>query len=98
MAQESESFSLLHAGILVSDMGKSSEFYEGLLGWTRDPRPEMGFGGAWYKIGQGQLHLMEAEESEDIPRKGKTRLPGRDGHFAVKIPDFARVMPEPIPP
>ena len=72
-------------------MAKSAEFYEGILGWKRDPRPEMGFPGAWYKVGEGmQIHLMQAEDSKHLPQAAGQRG-GRDGHFAVRIPNFPEV-------
>ena len=73
-------------------MEKSAAFYEGILGWKRDPRPEMGFPGAWYKVGDGmQIHLMTAEKPDHLPKQAGQRG-GLDSHFAVRIPNFDAVL------
>ncbi len=52
--------SLLHATFLVADLEEARAFYEGILGLAASPdRPDLGFPGVWYDIGQGQqIHLM----------------------------------------
>lgn len=81
--------SLLHATILVADLGKARKFYEHILGFSASPkRPAMSFDGVWYDIGPDQqLHLMQLPSPEtglQRPVHG-----GRDRHIAFAIDDLA---------
>jgi glyoxylase I family protein len=73
--------SLHHASIRIADLERSARFYEGLLGLTRVERPDLGFPGAWYGIGEGQLHLIERQ-----PLGMKIDPTGP--HFAVEVTDL----------
>src|SRR5215813_4315146 len=44
---------LNHASIRVREISRSREFYEGVLGFSTAPRPDLGFPGAWYDLGGG---------------------------------------------
>ena len=71
-----------HVSVRIADLGRSREFYEGLLGLTRAPRPELGVAGVWYGIGGGQLHLIQAPAmTDDIDPTGP--------HFAVEVESLA---------
>jgi len=48
----------LHSGVTVRDLERSKRFYGDLLGLKEVDRPDLGFPGAWYAIGDTQLHLM----------------------------------------
>ncbi|HYG12701.1 MAG TPA: VOC family protein, partial [Methylophilaceae bacterium] len=49
----------MHAGLIVGDLQRSRDFYEGLLGLNPNPaRPNFDFEGVWYDIGHNQIHLM----------------------------------------
>jgi glyoxylase I family protein len=74
---------LHHAGFLVSDINRSAAFYEGILGLRPLPRPDFGFPGRWYDLGEQQLHLMQ---SELIP--GQTDQPNFDRHVAFSVSDI----------
>jgi len=75
---------LLHASLIVSDLAVSTRFYEEILGFQRDSRPELGFSGVFYSLGQGQqLHLMQVEDPYlhcTRPQHG-----GRDRHLAFAV-------------
>ncbi|MBI1282706.1 MAG: glyoxalase [Thiobacillus sp.] len=80
--------SLLHAGLLVSDLERARAFYESVLGLQRHPRPELPYPGAWYDLGGGQqLHLMALPN----PDAGAARPEhgGRDRHVALGVRDLA---------
>jgi catechol 2,3-dioxygenase-like lactoylglutathione lyase family enzyme len=47
-----------HASVRFSDLARSREFYEGLLGLSTTARPDLGFPGEWYAVGDSQLHLI----------------------------------------
>jgi len=76
--------SLLHAGLLVSDLPRAKAFYESVLGLRRVPRPNLPYAGEWYDLGDGQqLHLMQLPN----PDAGATRPEhgGRDRHIALGV-------------
>ena len=73
-----------HAGFVVTDIDRAADFYENVLGLRALPRPDFGFPGRWYDLGQGQqLHLMSAAE---MP--GHADPPSRDRHIALNVPDI----------
>ncbi|MDQ6954206.1 MAG: VOC family protein [Mariprofundaceae bacterium] len=78
---------LLHVSIIVSDLSKSEEFYGNILGLQRDARPDLGFDGLFYKLGDGQqLHVMcipNPYQTCKRPEHG-----GRDRHIALAIDDL----------
>jgi glyoxylase I family protein len=68
-----------HVNILVTDLDAAHEFYIDKLGFSVLPRPDFGgFRGAWYQIGDLQLHLSVVEEMPD--------LKGGFPHIAFHIP------------
>lgn len=81
---------MMHTGLIVTDLAKSRAFYEGLLGFTPNPnRPNFGFEGVWYDIGENQVHLMVVPnpyEGIQRPEHG-----GRDVHIAFSVDDVEPV-------
>ena len=78
---------LVHAGLIVADLERAAQFYEGVLGLTRITRPALEFEGVWYGLTDGQqLHLMLL----DNPYEGceKPAHGGRDHHIALQSSDF----------
>jgi catechol 2,3-dioxygenase-like lactoylglutathione lyase family enzyme len=85
----SEISALLHAGLLVSDLGRAKVFYESVLGLEVYPnRPDLPYPGEWYELGGGQqLHLMQLADPDAAsvrPEHG-----GRDRHIALAVRDMA---------
>ncbi|MFP5344371.1 MAG: VOC family protein [Gammaproteobacteria bacterium] len=76
---------LLHAAILVSDLARAREFYEGVLGLKEKPRHNFDFDGVWYDLGENELHLMAVPGP--LPPAGER--PRRDFHVACLIDDYA---------
>ncbi|MFB6161352.1 MAG: VOC family protein [Haloferacaceae archaeon] len=69
-----------HVNVSVEDLGEAVEFYESVLGMEPIPSIESSAPGAWFQVGDAQLHLTE--------RGG----PGPEvHHFAVDVDDFAAV-------
>lgn len=84
----SELVSLLHASLLVADLARSRDFYEGVLGLAPNPaRPAMNFDGIWYDVGGGQIHLINLPNPD--PVSGRPEHGGRDRHTALGVRDFA---------
>ncbi len=81
---------LHHVSLLVADTARSLEFYGGLLGLEVDPaRPDLGFPGAWLKIGSRQIHLLELPNPD--PVLGRPEHGGRDRHTALLVSDLRRL-------
>jgi len=79
---------LLHSTILVKDLSQSIEFYEGLLGLCVDAaRPDLGYPGKWYNLGEQQIHLMELADPEKVTEFQVDRPShvGRDRHIAMQV-------------
>lgn len=80
---------LLHAGLLVSDLARARAFYESTVGLQPHPgRPELPYPGEWYDLGGGQqLHLMglpNPDAASSRPEHG-----GRDRHIALGVKNIA---------
>lgn len=78
---------ILHAGVLVTDTARALRFYRDVLCMEVDPaRPDLGYPGAWLRIGTQQLHLMELPNPDAMaarPAHG-----GRDRHVALAVTDI----------
>ena len=76
-----------HASICVTDVARSRQFYEGLLGLVPAQRPDFPFPGMWYQLGEGQLHLIQREQSVAT---GSSAHPinATDPHFAIQVDDL----------
>jgi len=80
--------SFLHTSIIVNNLTQSIDFYEGLLGLKADSsRPDLGFEGRWYSLGNQQIHLMclvDPEKCEGY-QVDRPEHVGRDRHFALQV-------------
>lgn len=86
-----EIVALLHASLLVSDLGRARAFYEGVLGLEPSTsRPEMNFPGVWYDVGRGQIHLLCLPNPD--PVSGRPDHGGRDRHTALGVADWAALQ------
>lgn len=57
-----------HVGLHVADVEASLAFYTSLFDFERLPRPDLGFPGAWLRIGRTQeLHLIGRNSAPDVP-------------------------------
>ena len=73
-----------HVSLLVSDTQRALDFYCGVLGLEPDAgRPELGFPGAWLRVGAQQIHLI-ALADPCVPIAG-ARHGGRDRHVALQV-------------
>jgi catechol 2,3-dioxygenase-like lactoylglutathione lyase family enzyme len=81
---------LHHASLIASNVGKSRQFYEEILGLTpSSARPNMGFDGVWYDIGDQQIHLLVVPNPD--PTTGRAEHGGRDRHVALWVSDLQAV-------
>jgi catechol 2,3-dioxygenase-like lactoylglutathione lyase family enzyme len=49
---------LHHVSLVVTDLAQARQFYSKVLGLIEIERPAFDFPGAWYAVGEGQLHLI----------------------------------------
>ena len=84
---------LQHCGLIVADLEASRRFYGGALGLEEVPRPHnFRFEGAWFQIGDDQLHLLvEAETTAraGVADPGPSATMGLADHVAIEIDDLA---------
>ena len=75
---------LNHVAIHVTDVERSVDFYQNVLGFEPMQRPAFDFPGAWFRLGTTQeLHIIgQRDESETV-----TAAP-RGNHFALEIDDI----------
>ena len=76
-----------HVSLLVSDTGRALTFYRDLLGLEVDEsRPEMDYPGAWLRLDNAQIHLLELP---DVLRgTARPEHGGRDRHVALSVTDM----------
>lgn len=74
-----------HAALRIRDLGRSRQFYEGILGFTPIERPDLGFPGMWYALGGAQFHLMQTEGM------GSGQIDPTAPHFAIEVDDLDAV-------
>ena len=73
-----------HTSVRIAELDRARTFYEGLLGLTLAPRPDLGVPGAWYEIGGSQLHLIQAPKVIE-------GIDPTDAHFAIQVESLAEV-------
>ena len=82
--------SLHHVAVCVTDLERARRFYREVLGLNEVPRPPFDFGGAWYELGAGQLHLIVHPPTRTL--RGTTDIDTRDGHLALRVPDYRAAL------
>lgn len=83
---------LHHVSLPASDLERSREFYEGVLGLEPMERPPFAFAGRWYKVGDRSLHLIVPEAGDDATfRRGKP-IDSRDAHLAIRVRSYAAAV------
>jgi glyoxylase I family protein len=84
---------LQHCGLIVADLDRSRRFYGDALGLEEVPRPHnFVFEGAWFQIGDDQLHLLfEAETTSRAGGgdPGPSAAVGLANHIALEVDDLA---------
>ena len=81
--------SLHHVALPVSNLERSKQFYSRVLLLHEIDRPPFDFRGAWFALGEGQLHLIERA---DGTMRADRPLDSRDVHFAIRIRDFDAML------
>ncbi|MCU0833329.1 MAG: VOC family protein [Chromatiaceae bacterium] len=80
-----------HVSLIVADTARALAFYRDLLGLVTDPaRPDLGYPGAWLRVGGQQIHLLELPNPD--PVEGRPAHGGRDRHLALSVDELDRLM------
>jgi len=74
----------LHTAILVTNLEQSEHFYGKVLGLPKIER-SLKYAGAWYQIGEYQLHLIVAPT---VPTDNPNQKWGRNPHIAFSVTDL----------
>lgn len=84
-------YSIHHCSVLVADTERALKFYTNVLGMGVEPeRPDLGFPGAWLRIGdQQQIHLLELPNPDST--EGRPAHGGRDRHVALNVKDLKSI-------
>jgi glyoxylase I family protein len=74
----------LHTAILVTDLERSEQFYGKVLGLSKIDR-SLKYAGAWYQVGNYQIHLIVAPT---VPTETPNEKWGRNPHVAFSVTDL----------
>jgi glyoxylase I family protein len=74
----------LHTAIIVTDLERAEHFYGKVLGLSKIDRT-LKYPGAWYQVGNYQLHLIAAPSVAKEPQHEKW---GRNPHIAFSVADL----------
>lgn len=88
MTQMAElNFLLHHSSLMISNLETSIKFYTEVIGLQQMERPDLGFPGAWFKLGENQqLHIIKLPNMD--PTSGRPEHGGRDRHVALTVDNF----------
>ncbi|MGP1385463.1 MAG: VOC family protein [Thainema sp.] len=75
----------LHTALLVANVDRAEAFYGGVLGLAKVDRP-LSYAGAWYQLGDYQIHLIEDSTYTTAPHN--TAKWGRNPHIAFGVNDL----------
>ena len=81
---------LHHIAINVTDLERAVEFYKSVLGLKEIERPGFDFPGAWFALGDRQLHLMVVPDSRTM--RGTTDVHPQEGHFALRVKSYSKSL------
>ncbi|TDJ02310.1 MAG: hypothetical protein E2O73_02480 [Deltaproteobacteria bacterium] len=81
---------LHHASFTVCDLEAARRFYGGVLGLEEIERPAMGIDGAWYRVGDSQVHLIVTPAGVDVGTR-PPQLNPLACHTAFAIDDYVKV-------
>ena len=81
---------LHHVSVAVTELGRARQFYGDILGLPEIPRPPFDFSGAWYRVGDRQLHLIVHPDTPTV--RGTTEIDSRDGHYGLRVRSYRQTV------
>jgi glyoxylase I family protein len=82
--------SIQHVSVSVTDLTRARRFYTEVLGLSEIPRPDFDFAGAWFGIGDQQIHLIVHPGARTL--RGTTEIGTRDGHVALRVRSYHETL------
>jgi catechol 2,3-dioxygenase-like lactoylglutathione lyase family enzyme len=79
---------LHHVSLPVTNLERSRAFYRSVLGLSEIERPAFAFPGAWFGLGDRQLHLIV----HDKPTLRTRGIDSHDVHFAVRVRSYRAML------
>ena len=79
-----------HVAIGVANLALARQFYTGVLGLEETARPPFDFGGAWFRVGPQQIHLIVRPSLE--PPREEGGLDTRSGHIALRVRSYRETL------
>ena len=76
---------LHHISLPVADVERSRRFYREIMRLAEIARPDFPFPGAWFRLGDRELHLIGGEEAR--PQGARSTNP-RELHYAVRVSSY----------
>ncbi len=84
-----EILQLHHISLPTTDLERSRRFYRDVLGLEEIKRPDFPFPGAWFRLGDRELHLIGGEGAVS---QGGNGTDSRQLHFAIRVGSFAAAV------
>lgn len=82
--------SIHHVSLVIADTQKAVNFYRNVLGLELyEARPELGFPGAWFTIGDQQIHLLQVPNPDPVDNRPEHG--GRDRHLAMTVDSLSEI-------
>ncbi|WP_377889499.1 VOC family protein [Alkalihalobacillus sp. R86527] len=81
-----EAENIHHVSLSVTNLANAKAFYSNIICLKEIERPDFGFKGAWYQVGNQQLHLIEYPSSSSL--RNTSELDSKVGHFAIRVKDY----------
>ena len=87
-------FEFDHVALVVANLDNSRTFYVDQLGLQEVARPAFDFPGAWFKIGQALIHVIESNELSGKAGWGDRAVEriSRGLHIAFRTDDFEKAL------
>jgi glyoxylase I family protein len=76
---------LHHVAVTVTDLDRAKRFYGGVLGLNEIARPAFPFDGAWYQVGDRDIHLIVVA---DPALNSGRKLDMANNHLALRVTNF----------
>jgi catechol 2,3-dioxygenase-like lactoylglutathione lyase family enzyme len=84
-----EILELHHVSLPTADLARSTSFYRDVLGLAEIARPDFPFPGAWFRLGDRELHLIGGQAATWAADAGTHP---RRLHLAVRVASFAAAL------
>ena len=81
---------LHNVSISVTELGRAKQFYGDVLGLREIHRPAFDFAGAWYQVGDRQLHLIVHPGTRTLRKT--TEIDTRDGHYGLRVRSYRQTL------